>query len=227
MAIHMEAQPFAASQTFKLGDLRKEVPSAEAPVKAAPKADSPFVVSVRLQPSNQVYRVSAAQQAPVAPVETAVSKSLRQLDSSYNTLRESVDLKKFDPAKIDDYLRAAERETGVLMRDEEKAQLRQLAQSQDPNVRKLVALELRVGISEKAEAAALAAMGRLMLHRNQTQALQAYLQDDTKDPNLKAHVKTLLMMNRVEGVLHTYESTKRKVQSLVPPWLFPPVASNN
>lgn len=228
MAIHVEAQPFAASPTFKVGETLKV---------------SPFVTQVKVQsiPKEQrlasaVDTISTMASGKAEPLkneppknETSVEKALRQLDTSYTALKESVNLKKFDSAKIEDYFRLAEKRSGFPIPEADKAQIRELVKTQDPELLRMVALELRVGISEKAEKEAMAALGRLILYRENTKALQAYLLDPGKDQNLKAHVKTVLMMNRVEGALSSFESVKRKVKKVLLPWqiLFPPVASNN
>jgi hypothetical protein len=256
MAITLEAQGLAASNRFKLDDKKlKNTPvtpfkvplKVPTGVQGAPSAQPP-VTPASPQPAAQV--AIPAVQAPVAtapvqtpakpeskpepktearPPETAIQKTLRQMEESYQNLKDSINLKKLDPQKIDDLIAKAEKRTGLPYSDVEKAQFREWVKSNNPELLKMVALELRVGISEKAEKEAMAALGRLILYRNNMKDLKLFLADPEKDPNLKAYVRTVLMMQKVEGVMSTVEGLKRKVKKSINPlnYLVPPVASNN
>lgn len=187
-----------------------------------PQAQAKVVPSV---PSQPVKQEMAKSDKPDFKNEPPIQKALRQLEESYTNMKESINLKRFDAQKIEEYLMKAEKRTGLPYSDEEKGQFRQLAQSTDVEHLKLLCLELHVGISEKAEKEAMAAMGRLILHRNQTQALRAYMELPGKDPNLKAYIRTVLMMHKVENWMNTVEDVKRKVKRTVSPfkWLVPAV----
>jgi hypothetical protein len=62
----------------------------------------------------------------------------------------------------------------------------------------------------------------LILHRNQTDALKAYMDMPGKDANIKAYIRTVLMMHRVENWMNTVEDVKRKVKKPFQ-WLVPAV----
>lgn len=222
MAIIMEVQGFGASTNFKIDDKK---------IKVTPT--SPFQVPLKVQGVTVEVKPQVTQD--VAQVntnvkqETSIQRSLRLMEESYQNLRDSVNLKKFDPQKIEDYIVKAEKRNGAVIDEADKVLYREWAKTGDPQILKALALELRVGISEKAEKEAMASLGRLVLHRSNTKELTEYMQMPDKDPNIKAHIRTILMMSRVEDVLSKYERVKRRVRRTLTPFssLFPPVANSN
>jgi hypothetical protein len=140
--------------------------------------------------------------------KSEAERALLQAERSYEQLKATVDLKQFDPTRMPQYLAQAERRTGIPYEPEEKAMLIEWAESGIPELQRMVAMELRVGISRKAEKEALAAMGQILLNRNNEAALQNFLQNDDNDPNLRAYVQTLIYLNRMEKLLGMYKGIK-------------------
>lgn len=234
MVITLEQPPQSGVVRFKLNQNQ---------VSATPV--TPINPNVQSQPSQQPVAFPVAQPLqspqeltqpkPTAPTrtdraefknETGIQKALRQLEESYVNLKESVNLKKFDATKIEEYISKAEKRTGLPYSAEEKEQFRQMAKVSDPELLKLLCMELHVGLSEKAEKEAMASLGRLILHRNQTDALKAYMDMPGKDANIKAYIRTVLMMHRVENWMNTVEDVKRKVKKPFQ-WLVPAVQHQN
>lgn len=139
--------------------------------------------------------------ADAKKIRSGAERALQQLEVSYQRLIDGIQLEHFDPKRIETYIKMAEKRSGILMSDEEKGRLVQASQSNDEQILRLLALQLRVGIPRRLEKEALAAMGELMLNREDTSALKKFAQDASKDPNLQAYVRNLLMMNRVESMM--------------------------
>ncbi|MBY0405303.1 MAG: hypothetical protein K2X66_15495, partial [Cyanobacteria bacterium] len=242
-AISLEAQGLAASPNFKINDKKIAPPTntmftesvfripVKPQVNPAVANPKPLASAENLITSTQPVLQAAKIEAPkietpkseplrtenlktdTLKTESAIQKTLRQLDESYLQLKESVNLKKFDTNKLEDYILKAEKRSGIPYSPEEKMNFRQLTATGNTEMIKMVALELGVGVSEKAEKEAMAALGRLMVHRHQTKALQAFLNQPDKDPNLKAYVRTVMLTHKVESVLSKVEGFKRKVKT--------------
>lgn len=148
------------------------------------------------------------------PTVSATEKAIEQLEVSYERLLQSINLKLFRPEKINQYIATAEKRSGTSFSEEEKQQIRLIAQSGDENSTRLLALELRVGIPKKSEREALAALGELMLHRHNTKVLEQFVEDPHNDENLKAHIKTILMVNKVESAMLKMDNIKRDLSNL-------------
>jgi hypothetical protein len=239
MVITLEQPPQSGVVRFKLNQnqvsatpvtpmsppLQNQSSQQPVPFPVLQPLQSPQVV----QPSNQAAELTTTKNSAPTKTdraefknETGIQKALRQLEESYVNLKESVNLKKFDATKIEEYITKAEKRTGLPYSVEEKEQFRLMAKSSDPDFLKLLCMELHVGLSEKAEKEAMAALGRLILHRNQTDALKAYMDMPGKDANIKAYIRTVLMMHRVENWMNTVEDVKRKVKKPFQ-WLVPAV----
>ncbi|MEB3288183.1 MAG: hypothetical protein VKJ04_11865 [Vampirovibrionales bacterium] len=163
------------------------------------------------QPFQSASTFSAPQDTP--KFRTGTERALQQLETRYQAMFEGIQLKYFDPNKIENYIRMAEKRMGMELSEKERIRLIQISKSKDPNILKLLALELRIGIPKRLEQAALAALGELLLQRDDEEALQAYLEDPTKDDNLKAYVRTVMMMNKVERVMARVENAKSTLKS--------------
>lgn len=142
-------------------------------------------------------------------------RALQQFEQSYQRLLDSINLEHFDPNKIENYIRLAEKRAGVDMTDKEKARIRELVFTGDPEILKLVALELRVGISRKLEKEVLAAFGELIIYHRENDALMMnFLGHPTKDENLKAYVRILMMMSRFERLLNKWQGFQDRYKRL-------------
>jgi hypothetical protein len=141
-------------------------------------------------------------------LRSGTERALAQLESRYQAMVDGIQLKYFDPTKIEQYIRMAEKRAGMEMSDKERFRLIRLAKINNPQLLKLLALELRIGIPKRLEQAALASLGELMLHRDDEDALRGYLDDPSKDDNLKAYVRTVLMMNKTERWMAKVETAK-------------------
>lgn len=148
---------------------------------------------------------------------SATERALARLEESYARLVDSINLSRFRPERINQYIARAEKQGGIPMSEEEKVRIRKLAETGDEKTLRLLALELRIGVPEKAEREALAALGELFLHRQDRITLEKFLADHHKDENLKAHVRTLLLVNRVENTMHFCQSVKSDLASLLKP----------
>jgi hypothetical protein len=237
MVITLEQPPQSGVVRFKLNQNQVSAtpvipltPQHQAQAQNQPSPQAVAFPSLQASPTTQPAQELTQPKAP-APArsdraefknETGIQKALRQLEESYVNLKESVNLKKFDATKIEEYITKAEKRTGLPYSIEEKEQFRQMAKVSDPELLKLLCMELHVGLSEKAEKEAMASLGRLILHRNQTDALKAYMDMPGKDANIKAYIRTVLMMHRVENWMNTVEDVKRKVKKPFQ-WLVPAV----
>ncbi len=143
------------------------------------------------------------------------TRALDNFTTSYTNLIDAIDIENFEPQQIEQYIRNAEARSGVTMRDAEKEQIRLLSKSNDEHVLRLLALELRVGIPKDVEKEALAAFGELILYRHDKETLQGFLDNPKNDPNLKAHIRTVLMMSKVENVMHGVDTTKRNIKATI------------
>ncbi len=150
------------------------------------------------------------------PFSSATENALEELEEKYQDLLESVDVDKLNPKYLTRYIRRAEERRGGPFTKIEKAHFREMAGSNDPEVKRLLALELRVGVPKKVEMEALAAMGNLLLHRDDMVALEGFMQKPNKDANLREWVRTTLMMNRVEFWMEKYKHLKNWMTQLIP-----------
>jgi len=159
---------------------------------------------------------------------TAGQVALEELEEKYRSLLESVRVENFNPKYISRYIISAEKRRGAPFTPAERKRIKEMATSKDPEVIRLLALELRIGVPRKIERDALASMGNLMLHR-EDDALRQFLSSPEKDPNLVAYVKTILMMSHVETWMDRYNRWKRQYGSLVRPleWLIPDLVFSN
>ncbi len=139
---------------------------------------------------------------------SATENALEELEEKYQDLLRAVDVDKLNPKYLTRYIKRAEERRGGPFTKEEKTGFREMATSKDPEVKRLLALELRVGVPKKVEIEALAAMGNLLLHRDDTRSLEAFIEKPEKDPNLREWVRTTLMMNRVEFWMGRYQHFK-------------------
>ena len=157
--------------------------------------------------------LSIDREPPVSTTRLA----LDEFDEQYKTLLESVDVEKFDPAKIKRYIKRAETRRGAPFIESEKQQYHAMAQSTDANVLRLLAVELQIGVSrnfKKIKLDAEAAMARVILNRHDQDALKAFLDDPHRDPNMRDWVRTTLYLNRVEYWIKTVDDYKRRFTSL-------------
>jgi len=142
-------------------------------------------------------------------------RALQQFEQSYQRLLDSINLEHFDANKIENYIRLAEKRAGVDMTELEKGRIRELVFTGEPEILKLVALELRVGISRKLEKEALAAFGELIIYHREHEALmQNFLSHPTKDENLKAYIRILIMMSRFERLLNKWQGFRDRYKRM-------------
>ncbi len=173
-------------------------------------------------PVSQTTNVNAVQPAGLTfalkhPVtqRNGAERALQQFELAYQALLDGIKLEHFDPNKIENYIRLAEKRAGVDMSDKEKGRIRELVNTGDPDILKLVALELRVGISRKLEKEALAAFGELVIyHREQDALMQNFLSHPTKDENLKAYIRILIMMSRFERIMNSWHAMRDRYRRL-------------
>ncbi len=142
------------------------------------------------------------------------ARALAQMEASYEKMIAGIKLEAFDPKKIEDYIRQSEKNSGVVLSEAEKERIRQAAKSRNDKMLRLLALELGVGVPLKHKKQVLYYLGELMINRQDKQALAAFINDPTKDENLKAHVKTVLLAGQVEEVLYKVESFKGQFNSV-------------
>lgn len=193
------------SPQFRLGAAQKTELS-QPSVRITAKQWLPFSGTNLAAPQ---FKLDAAK-----PKASEVEKAFDELEKSYEKLLTSINLKAFNRSKIEDYLRLAEKRAGMEISEKEKLRLRKMAQSEDPKVLRLLALELRIGIPRKAEKEAMAALGQMMLYRQDRKSFEKFLAAPDKDENLKAYVRTIIMMNRVEDLMYRYENFKGQVRNL-------------
>lgn len=190
---------------------RPTASSSRGPASAkAKKPASLFGLDALVGPVDEAESASFMPAAPSDRQTTAAAQALEDLEEKYNALVESIDVEKFNPAYISRYIKRAETRRGAPYADHEKKRFREMAKSGNPHLIRLLALELRIGIPKKIERDALAAMGRLMLHRDQAEDLRRFLDQPDKDPNLRNWVQTMLAMNTVEqwmGTLQRWRET--------------------
>ncbi|MBX2861484.1 MAG: hypothetical protein KTR14_09620 [Vampirovibrio sp.] len=142
------------------------------------------------------------------PSLTTAEKAFVAFEKKYTAFVNSVDIAKFYPKKVNQYIKRAEAWNGAYS-EQEIARFKEMAASKNPDLIKQLALEFRVGISKKDEKEAMAAFGRLVvLYRNNITELQKFLQKKDMDPNLRAYVQTLVMMYHVERWLRRYRRVK-------------------
>ena len=151
-----------------------------------------------------------------SPSTEGASRALVQLSSAYARMVAAINLKLFNPDRIDEYIRRAEKRSGADMTDMEKDRLRRLAKTTDERVLRLLCLELRVGIPKKEEAEAERAFGQLLLARHDREALQRFMNDANADENLKAHVRAVLMLGQVEQWMSRYKQWKERLTPKIP-----------
>lgn len=53
-----------------------------------------------------------------------------------------------------------------------------------------------------------------MLHRQNTKVLEKFIDDPANDENLKAHIRTILMVNKVETAMLKMDNFKRDISNL-------------
>lgn len=179
-----------------------------------------------VQPVSQQKEDEAAFNSSDRP--SAGRVALEELEEKYKSLLESVRVEKFNPKYISRYIASAEKRRGAPFTPAERKRIKEMATSKDPEVIRLLALELRIGVPRKIERDALAAMGNIMLHREDA-ALREFLCNPNKDPNLTAYVKTILMMSHVETWMDRYTKLKQQYGSLVRPleWVIPDLDFTN
>ena len=146
----------------------------------------------------------AFKQEQPAPA-TMTKYALDELEEKYESLRESVRADKFNPKYINRYIAHAEKRRGTPFTRTERNNFRELALSKDPKVIEQLAFDLRIGVPKKIELEAMAAMGRFLMHHNENDALEEFLEKPTNDPQIKHWVYTTLMMNKVEYWIGRYK----------------------
>ncbi|MBK8189525.1 MAG: hypothetical protein IPK79_03660 [Vampirovibrionales bacterium] len=183
---------------FPQVQLRRPAASSSNAALKPKKAASLFGLEALVGPVDEAESADLLASSSLERQTTAAAQALEDLEEKYNALVESIDVEKFNPAYISRYIKRAETRRGAPYADHEKKRFREMAKSGNPNLIRLLALELRIGIPKKIERDALAAMGRLMLHRDQAADLRGFLDQPDKDPNLRNWVQTMLTMNTVE-----------------------------
>lgn len=185
--------------SFAMGNMGKT--SMKFPVASFVPSTVPTKSVQGVQPNFALALKTAADKTALTPQKNATERALENFDVSYQRLMSGINIKAFNPEKIETYMKATEKRTGREFTKKEKDRIRRAAQSNNPDVIRLLALELRVGIPRKLEHNALAAYGELMMNRSDSQTLIRFAKKPTTDPNLKSHIETVIMMNRVEGTL--------------------------
>lgn len=144
------------------------------------------------------------------PEVTAVERALEDFEEFYLRLLESVNVDTFERKYINRYIKRAENRRGAAFTKAERERFRDMAKSDNPEMLRLLALELRIGIPRRVERDALAALGNLMLYRDQDGAFKSFLSRPNKDPNLLAIVKTVSMTGQVEDWMGKVQELKER-----------------
>jgi len=163
-----------------------------------------------------VVFASADTMTKTAVMPEGAERALQQLNTAYQRMLSAINLRLFNPDRIEEYIRRAERRAGVDMTDLEKDRIRRLARSGDSRMLRLLCLELRVGVPKKEQADAERAFGQLLLARHDRPALQRFLDNPKSDDNLKAHVRAILMMGQVEAWMNRADEWKRRLTPKLP-----------
>ncbi|MGE0201753.1 MAG: hypothetical protein AB7P76_12405 [Candidatus Melainabacteria bacterium] len=154
-----------------------------------------------------------------AQAQSPAARALAQLESSYAELLQSTEITAFNPNEIERYIRAYQKRTGRILTESQRERIMQIASSKDPSLLKLLALEFGIGVDRQAEKKALAALGQLFLERDDSETLQQFLEDGQKDENLKAHVSSLQMLNKIESGVAWYNGLRNWFLGLFKPFI--------
>jgi hypothetical protein len=196
MAIRFESQSVVVTPsplTSPMPSLRMTSPVVETP--------SPFHA---LKITRDVSKFIAAFR------KTDTERALEGLKTSYADLKASVDLKQFQPQKIQQYFTEAERRLGVPLTIDDQERLLAWAQSGDEPLIRSAALELRVGVPIKAEKAFWESFGRLASGHQNINMIKAMIADPAQDPGLKAYLDNLIWLYRVQGLVKRYRKAQER-----------------
>lgn len=148
---------------------------------------------------------------------TKPTTRLGAMEMAFQKLLAGINLKTFNPDKIDHYLALAAKR-GVNRTESEKKRLRALAKrakAGDSALLPFLALELDIGVPAKLRNALLASIGDVLINeRHNEESLKAFLEDPSKPEFLKAHVKTIYYTNKVEDVLSRVDGVKHQLSSI-------------
>jgi len=195
-------------------------PPSSAPPRFEPQVPRSAPVSgKRLLPfqgeSSQPFFTNSVTAQPQSPA----ARALAQLESSYAELLQSTEITAFNPNEIERYIRAYQKRTGRILTEGQRERIMNIAASKDPSLLKLLALEFGIGVDRQAEKKALAALGQLFLERDDSETLKQFLDDEQKDDNLKAHVSSLQMLNKIESGVAWYNDLRSRFFGLFRPFI--------
>ena len=200
-----------AFNAFQTAPITSKAINKTVPLKTVRKPWMPFSAEMVSPPLSPVRPLKANSGFKTVH-QNLTEKALQELENSYSRLVNSINLNLFHPLKLNHYIHLAEKRSGKDYTDLEKEHMKLIVQSDNERALRLLALELGVGVPKKAERDAMSAMGALMLHRNNTQALETFLQKPGTDENIRSHVQLILMMSKFEKTVNRFDHWHRSIQ---------------
>jgi hypothetical protein len=149
----------------------------------------------------------------------AAENALNELEEAYSEMVNSIDIEKINLEEnyVKGYITRSEKRRGGPYTKAQRNRFLQLAaqakENDDKELIRILALELCIGISPKMEKAVLASFGNLFIHhRDAIGVLKDFTnRDENKaDANLIAYIRTLMMLNQVEGWMGRIENVKHR-----------------
>lgn len=147
----------------------------------------------------------------------AAENALHELEEAYNEMVNAIDTDKINLEEnyVKGYITRSEKRRGGRYTKSQRNRFLQIAsqarETSDKELIRVLALELCIGISPKMEKAVHAAFGNLFIHhRDAISVLKNFANRSEADSNLVAYMRTLMMLNQVEGWMERIETVKHK-----------------